>query len=104
MHRDRGLTTDSCPGSREMHTFKKLPNSSPTPNPTNSNQITPEVYGCPMFDAVDHGDTHCPPHQFRTAFSTAKLDTPNTIKEWGSSLCVVSVTVGPDQKPVHLGH
>ena len=47
MHRDLGLTTDSCSGSREMHTFKKLPNSSPTPNPANSNHIavvTPEVY------------------------------------------------------------
>lgn len=44
---DPGRTTDSCPGSREMHTFKKLPRSSPTPNPTTSNHInelTPEVY------------------------------------------------------------
>jgi hypothetical protein len=48
MHRDRGRTTDSCSGSRAMQTFKKLPNSSPTKNPTtSSNQIsvTPEVYG-----------------------------------------------------------
>ena len=46
MHRDRGRTTDSCSGSREMHTFKKLPNSSPNPNPITSNQIavTREVY------------------------------------------------------------
>jgi hypothetical protein len=28
-HRERGLTTDSCLGSREMQTFKKLPMSSP---------------------------------------------------------------------------
>ncbi len=46
MHRDRGVTTDSCPGSREMHTFKKLPNSSPTKNPISSkreDEGTPEV-------------------------------------------------------------
>jgi hypothetical protein len=47
MQCDPGFTTDSRAGSREMHTFRKLPNSSPTPNPINSNHIaavTPEVY------------------------------------------------------------
>jgi hypothetical protein len=51
MHRDPGRTIDSCAGSREMHTFRKLPRSSPTPNPINSNQIaavTPEVYVSPV--------------------------------------------------------
>jgi hypothetical protein len=28
-HRERGVTTDSCFGRREMQTFKKLPNKSP---------------------------------------------------------------------------
>ena len=48
MHRDPGRTIDSCAGNREMHTFRKLPKSSPTPNPTASNHIagvTREVYG-----------------------------------------------------------
>src|SRR5580692_7851973 len=48
MQCERGVTIDSCPGKREMHTFRKLPKSSPNPNPTTSNHIatvTPEVYG-----------------------------------------------------------
>lgn len=39
---------DSCPGSREMHTFRKLPNSSPITNPSSSKRygvVTFEVYG-----------------------------------------------------------
>ena len=51
MQRDPGRTTDSCAGSREMHTFKKLPNSSPSMNPNNSKRkggATPEVYGPPI--------------------------------------------------------
>ena len=61
--RERGLTIDSCSGSREMHTFRRLPNSSPSKNPTNSKkkgEATPEVYVAPS------------PTQFRTAFSTLK--------------------------------
>lgn len=59
MHRDRGRTTDSCPGKREMQTFKKLPNSSPTPNPITSNQIadvTPKVYGDAFLQQVNRFD------------------------------------------------
>src|ERR1017187_8604123 len=51
MHRDPGRTIDSCAGSRQMHTFRKLPRSSPTPNPINSKrkgEPTPEVYVPPV--------------------------------------------------------
>ena len=49
--RERGEMIDSCAGSREMQTFRKLPNSSPIRNPPSSNHsdtrygATSEVYG-----------------------------------------------------------
>lgn len=47
VQRERGVTMDSWAGRREMHTFKKLPKSRPTRNPSSSkreDEGTVEVY------------------------------------------------------------